>query len=233
MTPFPSAPFPFDIVGFDLDGTLVDTSGDLAAAVNHVLTGDGRATLTVAQVKTMVGGGAKHMLEQGLAATGGCDPDAFRPLYKEMLRYYAAHLSVHSRPYPGAVAALDALAARGVTLGIATNKFEGMADQLLRELGLRDRFAALIGGDTMERIMGAKGYAKPHRAGLDEMVRRCGGGRAAFVGDSRYDIEAAKNADLPSIAAGFGFLHGPVADLGADAAIESFDELVPILERLA
>lgn len=220
--------FSFDIVGFDLDGTLVDTSGDLAAAVNHVLAGAGRPMLAVEQVETMIGGGAKHMLAQGLAATGGCTPEDFRPLYRQMLAFYAANIAVHSRPYPGALAALDALAARGVHLAVVTNKFEAMAQDLLVALGVRQRFAALIGGDTM-----GKGLSKPHPAGLHEMIRRCGGGRAAFVGDSRFDIEAARNADLPNIAVSFGFRDGPVEALGADAVIDSYDDLVPTLERLS
>lgn len=222
------AAFPFDIVGFDLDGTLVDTSGDLAAAVNDTLSQAGRATLTVERVKTMVGGGAKHMLEQGLAATGGCEPDAFRPLYKRMLSSYAANLAVHSHPYPGTVEALDALTERGVKLAVVTNKFEALAEALLAAFGLRDRFAVLIGGDTM-----GKGSSKPHPAGLRAMIERCGGGRAAFVGDSIYDVEAARNAGLPSIAVAFGFLHGPVEDLGADAVIASYAGLLPTLERLS
>lgn len=227
------AHFPFDIVGFDLDGTLIDTSGDLAAAVNHVLAGAGRPTLSVERVTTMVGDGAKRMLEQGLAATGGCEPEAFRPLYKQMLDYYATNIAVHSRPYAGALAALDALAGRGVKLGIVTNKFEAMAETLLAALGLRERFAVLIGGDTLEKELGAKGYAKPNPAGLHAMVDRCGGRRAAFVGDSSYDIDAARNAGLPGIAVRFGFLHGAVEDLGADAIIDAYEDLLPTLERLS
>jgi len=64
--------FPFDIVGFDLDGTLVDTSGDLANALNHALADAGRPPLARDAVRTMIGGGARHMLMQGMASTGGC-----------------------------------------------------------------------------------------------------------------------------------------------------------------
>ena len=219
--------FSFDIVGFDLDGTFLDTSGDLAAAVNHALAEAGRPLLTVEQVKPMIGGGAKHMLTLGLEASGGCPPEAFDRLYTSLLGYYEAHIAVHSRPFPGALDAFDALAARGVKLAIVTNKFESFAEKLLRELGLRDRFDALIGGDTM-----GKGFAKPHRAPIDEMIRRCGGGRAAFVGDSIYDVMAAKNAGIPNIAVSFGFLMQPVQELGADAVIDGYEELIPALERL-
>ena len=219
--------FPFAIVGFDLDGTFIDTSGDLTAAVNDTLAFAGRPLLTIEQVKPMIGGGAKHMLSQGLDATGGCEPDEFHTLYKRMLSHYEAHIAVHSRPYPGAMDALARFDALGVKVAIVTNKFESMARKLLTELGLLDRFATLIGGDTM-----GKGLSKPHRAPIDEMVRRLGGGRAAFVGDSIYDIMAAKNAGIPGIAVSFGFLHQPVEELGADAIIDGYGELIPTLQRL-
>ena len=221
------ADFPFAIVGFDLDGTLLDTSGDLTAAVNHALAEAGRPLLTVEQVKPMIGGGAKHMLAQGMAATGGCEPEELHRLYKLLLAFYEANIAVLSRPFPGAMAAIDQLEAIGVKVAVVTNKFESLAAKVLGELGIRDRFAALIGGDTME-----PGMAKPHRAPIDEMVRRCGGGRAAFVGDSIYDIMAAKNAGLPNIAVSFGFLTQPVEDLDADIIIDHFDALIPALERL-
>ncbi|MGC8059565.1 HAD hydrolase-like protein, partial [Salmonella enterica] len=84
-----------------------------------------------------------HMLSQGLEATGGSSPETFRPLYKRMLAYYGEHLSVHTRPFPGVVAALDQLDAMGVTVAIVTNKFEDFALRLLDELGLRERFATI------------------------------------------------------------------------------------------
>lgn len=224
--------FSFDIVGFDLDGTFLDTSGDLTAAVNDTLAFAGRPLLTIDQVKPMIGGGAKHMLSLGLEATGGCSPDEFRVFYKRMLAFYEAHISVHSTPYPGAMAVLDRFDAMGVKAAIVTNKFEGLARKLLTELGLIDRFATVIGGDTMDKIMGEKGFSKPHRAPIDEMIKRLGGGRAAFIGDSIYDIMAGKNAGVPTIAVSFGFLTQSVESLGADAIIDSFDELIPALERI-
>lgn len=219
--------FPFDIVGFDLDGTLIDSSGDLTNAVNHALALGGLPPLAVERVETMIGGGAKHMLAQAYRAAGGADQDEFRRLYKAMLAYYGDHLAVESHPFPGAIEALDELAARGVTLAIVTNKFEGFAESLLGQLGLRDRFAALIGGDTL-----GPGLSKPHRAPIDAMIERCGGGRAVFIGDSIYDIEAAKNAGIPSIAVSFGFLMQPVETLGADAVLDSYVALPATLESL-
>lgn len=219
--------FPFAIVGFDLDGTFVDTSGDLTAAVNHALADGGRPLLTVEQVKPMIGGGAKHMLEQGMAATGGCDPDELRRLYKLLLSYYEQNIHTYSRMYPGAVEVLDRFDAMGVRYAIVTNKFEGFARKLLTGLGIVERFGTVIGGDTM-----GPGLSKPSRAPIDAMIERLGGGPAAFVGDSIYDIEAGKNAGITTVAVRYGFLMQPVEELGADAIIDHLDELVPALTRI-
>lgn len=219
--------FPFQIVGFDLDGTLLDTSADLAAAVNHALAKADRPPLAVEEVKPMIGGGARLMLERGLNATGGCDPELLSELYPVLLDYYRDNISVGTVAFAGLSEAMDALDERGVKLAIVTNKFEAMAVKLLDELDLSRRFAAVIGGDTM-----GKGNSKPSAAPIHEMIKRCGGGRAAFVGDSIYDILAARNAGIPSIAVSFGFRMQPVEELGADAVIDHFDELIPALERL-
>lgn len=219
--------FPFAIVGFDLDGTLVDTAGDLTAAVNHALGLAARAPLTEAQVRPMIGLGARHMLEQGFAATGGVPGGDFERLYRELLRFYEANIAVQSGPFPGLIAALDRLDALGAKTAVVTNKREDMARKLLVKLGLAGRMATIIGGDTL-----GPGNAKPSPAPIIEMIARCGGGRAAFVGDSIYDVMAAQSAGITSVAVSFGFLDRPVQGLGADHAIDHFDELVPLLWKL-
>lgn len=220
--------FPFQIVGFDLDGTLFDTSADIAASVNHAVALVGRPTLSIETITSMVGAGAKHLLEQGLAVSGGFDAADMKRAYPALLGYYEANISRGTVAYPGLMETMDALDARGVTLAIVTNKFENLAVKLLAELGLSHRFKTVIGGDTM-----GKGNSKPSALPIQEMIRRCGGGRAAFVGDSIYDILAAKNAGIPSVAVSFGFMIQPVEELGADAVVGHFDELIPALERLA
>ena len=221
------ADFPFDIVGFDLDGTLFDTSGDLAAAANHALALAGRPPLTAAMVRAMIGRGTRHMLAQALEASDGSDAAQVEALYPELLRFYEANIARETVVFPGLIEALDALDARGVRIAIVTNKLEHLAVKLLAELGLTHRFACVIGGDTM-----GPGNAKPSALPIREMIARCGGGRAAFVGDSIYDTLAAKNAGVPSIAVSFGFLMQPVEELYADAVIDRYDELLPTLERL-
>jgi len=220
--------FPFDIIGFDLDGTLVDTSGDLTAAVNHVLESVDRPLLSPETVKQYIGGGAKLMLQQGLEATGGIPDNDFKPLYRQMLDYYEANVSVHSRPFDGALAVLDTLDDMGVRYAVVTNKFESLAVKLLTDLNLAHRMGCILGADSL-----GKENAKPSGAPIFEMIKRCGGGRAAYIGDSIYDMMAAKNASVPSVAVSFGFLHGPVEDMGADAVIDHFDELLDCLKQIA
>ena len=115
----------------------------------------------------------------------------------------------------------------GVRLAVVTNKYERLARLVLDRLSLTDRFACVIGGDTM-----GPGRGKPAPDPILAMIERCGGGAAAFVGDSVYDVEAAKAAGVPVIACSFGFLQQPVEDLGADAVIDDYAELIPALTRL-
>ena len=173
----------------------------------------------------MIGGGARAMLRHGLDATGGCDDETLDTLHRRLLDYYEANLAVHTAPFPGAIQALDALAERGVTMGIMTNKLERFARAILGALGLTDRFAAIIGGDTL-------GVAKPSPVPIQALVDQCGGGKAAFIGDSIFDVQAARAAGLPVVACRFGFLSQPVETLGADAIIDGYDTLIPTLERL-
>lgn len=221
------ADFPFDVVGFDLDGTLLDTSGDLTAAVNHALASAGRPLLTVEEVRPMIGGGSRHMLAQGMAATGGCSEAELDVLQRRLLSYYEANIAVETRPFERALGAMDDLTVRGVRLGIVTNKYERLAREVLGALGLLERFDAVIGGDTL-----GPGRSKPAPDPILAMVERCGGGRAAFVGDSVYDTAAARAAGVPSVAVSFGFFQQPIEELGADAVIDSYAELIPALMRL-
>lgn len=217
---------PFDIVGFDLDGTLLDTSGDLAAAVNHTLAIIGRPPFSIEEIKRFIGRGAKVMLEWGLEASGGCSDALMKQYLPVLLEFYGENLTHHSHAYPGLIEAMDELHARGVKLAICTNKYERFAIALIDQMGLAERFDTIIGGDTM-----GQGRAKPHAAPIEEMIRRCGGGRTVFLGDSINDTMAAKNAGVPSIAVSFGFRMQPIEELGADMVIHHYDELIPALEN--
>lgn len=220
-------PFPFDIVGFDLDGTLLDTAHDLGHALNHALGLAGRPPVAMDDVSRLIGGGSAQMLRSALEKSGGVDEEAFPQLQEALVEFYGRNIARHTTLFPGGAAMLDALDARGVKIAVATNKKESLAVSLFAELGLLDRFSAVIGGDTL-----GKGTAKPKPDMIHAMIERSGGGRAAFVGDTTYDVGAARAAGVPVVAVRFGFFDLPPDHLGADALIDHFDELVPALERI-
>ena len=221
------ADFPFDIVGFDLDGTLLETHRDLGAAVNHALVIGGQEPVPVDGIEDLIGGGAKAMLKRVTDSRGGLPDDEFRVLYKALLAYYAENNCVHTRPYPGVNEALDRLAEQGVRLALITNKFESFARSILEKLDLARRFETILGGDTL-----GKGRSKPAPDPIIEARARLGGGRFAYVGDSSYDVLSARAAGVPVVVAAYGYCDQPAAELGGDAVIRSLRELVPALQML-
>lgn len=226
------AGFRFDIVGFDLDGTLLETHRDLGTAVNHALEQGGFDTVPVESATDLIGGGAKMMLKQAVGAQGGLEHEEFRRLYKVMLGYYAENNAVHTRPYPFALEVLDELGKRGVRMAVVTNKFEGFARNILGTLDLASRFEIIVGGDTLGKGPDGRHRAKPAPDPIWHAQEACGGGSIAFVGDSSYDVKAARAAGVPVIAAGYGYCDAPAVELGADAAIDSLEGLIPALESL-
>jgi phosphoglycolate phosphatase len=217
--------FPFDVVVFDLDGTLADTAPDLASALNHTLTALGRPTVDPETVRHLVGQGAKALLRKGLATSGPADEALVEQGLPIYLDNYAANICVGTTIYPGLDDALDMLSARGVKLGICTNKPERLTRLLIEAFGWSGRFDSIIGADTLK-------VRKPLPLPLLEAIARAGGGRAAFVGDSIIDADTARAAGVPFVAVSFGFSDRPVDQLGAHAVIDSYADLVGTLERL-
>ena len=206
---------------FDLDGTLVDTASDLIAALNETMAEDGLAAIPVSEVGHLVGAGGRVMIERGLRHHGidpaTCNIDT---LQSRFVGHYGRAMPGVSQPYPNAIAAMDRLEAAGWRFAVCTNKTELLAIQLIESLGLSSRFAAICGGDTFP-------VRKPHADHLLGTIERAGGqrDRAIMVGDSRADIEAARNAGIPVIGVTFGYTDTPVAALGPDAIIEHYDGL--------
>ncbi len=216
---------PFNVIAFDLDGTLADTAPDIAAALNHGLEALGRETIPPEKVRDLIGHGARALIRRGLAATGDTSEELVERAYPIYFDYYAAHICAGSKAYPGVEAALAALDEAGVAVALCTNKADALAHGLLEAFGWRDRFRSVIGGDTLN-------VRKPDPLPLREAIARVGGGRAAFVGDSIVDADTARAAGLPFVAVSFGFSDRPVELLGADAVIDSFDQLLPTLAQL-
>jgi len=214
-----------DTIIFDLDGTLVDTAGDLTASLNHALGVLGRRAIDPAGVRAMVGQGARKLLERGLAATGDQTPELVAAGVAPFLAHYAANIAVHSRPFDGVEAALDALDARGLRLAICTNKPVALAQALVAELGWTKRFRALLGADS-------RPWKKPDPRHLTDTLAEANGRSAIFVGDSRTDADTARAAGVPLVLVSFGYSTEAVATLGADALIDHFDFLVPAINSI-
>jgi phosphoglycolate phosphatase len=212
---------------FDLDGTLVDTAPDLCAALNHALGVLGRPPVPADAVRHMVGHGARALLARGLASSGEASAEMIEAGVPAFMAYYHAHIADHSRPFEGVEAALSALAAAGCRLAICTNKPVALADALVAALGWTDRFDAVLGYDSVAR-------PKPDAEHVLATLRACGGtvGDAVFIGDSITDVTAARAAGLPVVVVSFGFSDRPVVELDADAVIDHYADLLPLLSRL-
>lgn len=215
-------------VVFDLDGTLVDTAPDLVATLNTILSGVGLPPVEFAAARNMVGGGARMMLERGLAADARSFPPAeVDRLVKDFIAHYAEHIADNSRPFAGVEAALEDLASRGFQLAVCTNKLEWLARRLLDRLGLTRHLSAICGPDTF-------GVSKPDRNILLGTIGRAAGAprRSVMVGDSGTDIATARAAMIPIIAVDFGYSETPVAHLGPDRVVGSFAELPELVFKL-
>lgn len=213
---------------FDLDGTLVDTAGDLVATLNVVLHEEGCEALPMAAARNMIGAGARALIRRGLEARfHAVSPERLERLYARFLAHYAENIAVHSRPLPGLEAALDQLADAGCILAVCTNKLEGLSRKLLDELGLSERFAAIAGSDTFP-------FQKPDPRMLLATIARAEGEPACalMVGDSRTDLDTARAAEIPALLVDFGYTDVPARDLGADAVISAWPEFWPAASRL-
>lgn len=217
---------------FDLDGTLADTAADLLAAANVVLGPRGLPLLELARDRAHAGRGGRSMIRRSLSLLPE-PPEAAEvealaeALYPDLLRAYEACLAEETRLYDGVLPCLEALAAAGWRLGVCTNKPERLAQALLERLGVRDRFAAVLGAGSLSVI-------KPDPEHLRETVRRVGAvpERSVMLGDTRTDMLAARGAGMPCVLMRFGFAAEPIEDLAADAVIGHYDEVPPVLERL-
>jgi phosphoglycolate phosphatase len=180
---------------FDLDGTLIDSAPDIRAALNRLLALRGLPALDAQAVRSMIGDGAKILVERAFAAYG-------RPAgpidLADFLTDYEANSLAETVVYPGIAAALAQLAATGHELAICTNKPAGVAASILRELGLGRFFKAVTGGDSTP-------YRKPDPRHLAGAMAALGATRAVMIGDHKNDMLAARGLGMPSIFAAWGY----------------------------
>lgn len=214
---------------FDLDGTLVDTRHDLAAAVNGVMREEGLGEVGLDTFGHLYGVGARPLLAKALLENGIADPDPaeIERLFLRFIALYRADIAGLSLPFPGILDLLVAFRAEGWRLAVCTNKSEPIARQLLEHLKMLDLFDALVGGDTFAR---SKPDAMPVLGAIERAGARLAG--SVMIGDSRADIDAARAAGIPVVAVTFGYTAVPVRELSPDAVIDHFDELRSALDRI-
>lgn len=189
----------FDAVLFDLDGTLVDSAPDLAGAANDLRAAHGLPPLPYAELRPMVGTGARGMVGTAFGVAPG-DP-RFEPLRDDFLARYERRLLQETRVFEAMQPLLAALESRQRRWGIVTNKALRFAEPLMHGLELHRRAAVLIGGDSTP-------HAKPHPAPLLEAARRLAvePARCLYVGDDHRDVIAGRAAGMATVAAGWGYL---------------------------
>jgi len=209
------------LVIFDLDGTLVDSIGDLGTAVNHALESRGLPTRDLSEYYMMVGNGVRKLVQRAMPVEMAGDAGLLEELLAAFVEYYSSHIDVRTRPYPGMVDLLSRLSKAGYALGVASNKFQSGVDTLVAEFFPDVEFVEVLGNgpdaplkpspEVVQRIM-----AKASGAGTMDP------GDVVMVGDSSTDIETAANAGIASIAVTWGFRPeeslGGAAYLAHDAA---------------
>ena len=178
---------------FDLDGTLIDSAPDLHRCLNAVLAEQGRAGVSLADIRAMVGDGAAKLVERGFADTGAAvEPAALPDLVQRFLRHYSAGRHALTRAFPGVVDTLAVLRERGYRLGVCTNKPYGPTMEILETLRLTGYFGAVTGGDSLP-------VRKPHPGhllGTLDLLRATAD-RAVMIGDSANDVAVARAAGVP------------------------------------
>lgn len=219
------------LVLFDFDGTLADTAPDLAAAANRQRSHRGLADLPYEALRPYASQGARGLLRAALGM--GTDHPEYDATRLQFLTDYAQASTQQSRLFPGIAELLQQLQDEGLTWGIVTNKATHLAEPIVEFLGLSERSAVLVCGDTTA-------HAKPHPLPLQHAARLTGFGthRCLYVGDDLRDIQAAHAAGMPAIAAAYGYVDKD-EDIGAwraEATVDSpqalWDAITPLLARL-
>ncbi len=223
----------FGLVIFDLDGTLVDTAGEITAAVNAALAEARLHSVDETQVRRWIGHGTRELMQRAYAHAAGNDPGGVpgSPGFESALRafewHYAAHSGRHSRPFPDAVQSLFRLRELGVATALVTNKEARFTAPVLHAHGLWACLDAVVCGDTLE-------HKKPHPAPVEHCLARFRTlpERALVVGDSEIDIATARNAGVAVWAVPYGYNHGkPIGEARPDRVIATVRAVVDAVEQ--
>ena len=217
----------YDLLIFDLDGTLIDSAPDLRHAVNRVLAEHGGDPLSLPQIRSMIGDGAVQLLARAFAARS-IDPGDPKAALKRFFSIYEADPTANTVLYDGVSEALRAMHAGNFELAVCTNKPANPANEILRRLGISDYFKQVIGGGTHP-------FKKPEPRMLTRLLSDFGVGpdAALMVGDSEVDAATAHTAGVAFALMTYGYRRGGVADIRCLAALDHFGELVPLVGAAA
>jgi len=211
-------------VAFDLDGTLVDSAPGLADAVDMALKAFGLPAAGVERISTWIGNGADVMVERAVRwAEGDVSPEFCQKIRDKFDHYYAETAASGSKLYPQVKETLAALKAKGVPMGLITNKPTPFVAPLLNSLDIAEYFTVVIGGDDVAQ-------KKPHPAPIYLMLAKLGlrASELVFVGDSRNDIQAAQAAGCRCVGLTYGYNYGESIALSKpDRVLEHFTDLLP------
>ncbi|MBS0612112.1 MAG: HAD-IA family hydrolase [Proteobacteria bacterium] len=213
----------FDLVVFDLDGTLVDSAPDLRLAVNRVLAAHGAQALELAQIRRMIGDGAAQLLARAFAARALTMPDP-KAVLQQFFTAYQTDPTANTRLYEGVSETLEAAHRRGIPMAVCTNKPEALARIILDRLRVGAYFRDVVGGDTHP-------FRKPDARMISELLPRFAARpeRTLMVGDSEIDAATAQAAAVPFVLMTYGYRRGPVQDIACLAALERFSKLAALI----
>lgn len=214
---------------FDLDGTLIDSAPDIAAATNELLAGHDLPPLRLDQVKSIIGEGIRKLVERAFIASGAPLSDGdLDEADRAMAPIYRRHLTGLTRLMPGVRETLTHFHLAGVAMGVVTNKPQLATREILLHFGLTDYFGAIVGGDAVTR---KKPAPDALLLALDRL--QAGPRDALMVGDSVADAGAARAAGIPVVLLRGGYTRVPVEELEADIICDSLLDLPAALQGLS
>ena len=216
---------------FDLDGTLVDTAPDLLNALDHCLTQAGYSKPDHTLIRPIIGFGAKAMIKRTFETDKNTqtlpDETEIDRLWHSFIEHYSTYIADKSRPFPAAFKSLQTLKDKGYLLAICTNKPISLTISLLDALDLTPLFASIVGTNSTP-------YTKPDARVLHSTVQSAGGNiqAAIMIGDSKTDIDAARNANIPVIGVTFGYSDQPIETLLPDKIMSNYGELESLDDQI-
>jgi len=213
---------------FDLDGTLIDSAGDIADALNLAMEEAGLRRFSDEEVRFMVGGGARVLVQRALAAQETePSPGLSERLYSRFLETYLQASVARTTIYPGGLELLGGLAEHGTRLGVCTNKPAAITNDVLRKLEVYDRFHAVVGASD-----GLPKKPDPAMIYATLTALKASPQEAVVIGDSVADVGAARAAGVPVILVSFGYSNRPASELGADRVIASLADAQAALAEM-